>query len=123
MKNIVLVFLGGGIGSVARYVLTLIVPRTLDAFPVAILIANGLACFVIGIVSCLMLSKNYINQNVVLLVSTGFCGGLSTFSTFSNDNYTLYTSKEFSLLFANIALNITVCFVAVVLGFMLAKRM
>lgn len=122
MKNILLVFIGGGIGSILRYCINGALPRVLIAFPLGILLVNVLACLLIGVISCLALTKTYINQSVVLLVSTGICGGLSTFSAFSNDNYTLYSNKAFVLLLANIVISVVMCFGATLLGFSIAKR-
>lgn len=76
------VFIGGGLGSLCRYGLTFLIPST--SFPGATLGANILACFILGFL------VSYWNHQLVpdtwkLLLGTGFCGGFSTFSTFSKE--------------------------------------
>jgi fluoride exporter len=122
-KNYFLVFVGGGLGSIARYTIALWLPKIHNQLPWNILLANAAACVLIGVVSSIALSKNTYNQTLVVLLVTGFCGGLSTFSSFSNDNYLLFDAKLYMLMLANIVLNVVVCFVAVALGYMAIKRL
>lgn len=107
MLNVVAVFLGGGFGSLCRYGLSLYLPT--NTFPWATLATNILACFLLG---CLMgyLLKNQLNDQVKLLIGTGFCGGFSTFSTLSKEvlelgQTTLYWTA-ISYLLASIVLGI-----------------
>lgn len=80
MIRIVLVFFGGGLGSLTRYLLANLIPC--DIFPLSILLINALASFILGYSSIQLVDKPLYS----LLIITGFCGGLSTFSTFSHDN-------------------------------------
>ncbi len=80
-----LVFLGGGLGSLARYgVGRLMPPAGLEDgdIPWFTLVANLLACIVLG-VGIGLVSKQLLSKELQLLLLTGFCGGFSTFSTFS----------------------------------------
>jgi fluoride exporter len=75
------VFTGGGAGSVLRYLISVWIPWQ-GGFPWATLIANGISCIIVGVVLAL---SPFLNDQVKLLLLAGFCGGLSTFSTFSKE--------------------------------------
>ena len=118
--NALLVFLGGGLGSLARYglasgVQNLAKKTSLHHFPVGILACNLLGCFLIG---CLF---GYFTQKtaptwVFPLLATGFLGGFTTFSTFAKDTHTLWTSGLTHFAFLKIILSIVLGVAAVVLG-------
>jgi len=79
------VFVGGGLGSTARYGLAQLLPPTSLAegnFPWATLLANLLACLVLGI-GLGLAGKEVLSRSFQIFLLTGFCGGFSTFSTFS----------------------------------------
>ncbi|MCX5480134.1 CrcB family protein [Kaistia geumhonensis] len=93
----VLVFVGGGAGAVVRELLVLALGRYSAAFPVDIFAANMLASFLLGLVFGLHQVRRT-SDNVALLISTGFCGGMSTFSTFAFGAYSEMASPgEFGL--------------------------
>lgn len=78
-------FLGGGLGAVARYALAVALPReavSTGTFPWATLLANFLACLLLGI-GIVVTTRGYLPRGGQLLLLTGFCGGFSTFSTFA----------------------------------------
>ena len=82
--NWLLVFLGGGLGSVARYGIARWLPVADLAkgdFPWATLLANMMACIILG-VGLGFASRELLGKPLQLLLLTGFCGGFSTFSTF-----------------------------------------
>jgi len=86
MRELLIVFLGGGFGSVARFTLG----RWVSAFhatqfPWETLVVNILACFILGLLVGLADHKQLISPAARLFWTVGFCGGFSTFSTFSNE--------------------------------------
>jgi fluoride exporter len=81
MKNMLLVGAGGFAGSVFRYLATLAVPFAAGSFPFATFAVNLAGSFIIGFVSELALSTTIVSPEARLLLTTGFCGGLTTFST------------------------------------------
>lgn len=114
MQSFVWVFLGGGLGSALRYWVSLRVPAMLG-FPWATLLVNVLAS---GLLGCLM-GAGHKEQRPELwwLLATGFCGGFSTFSTFSADTIRLLQEGQSNVAFANIGLNLACCLAATWLGF------
>jgi fluoride exporter len=90
MKEAVLVFIGGGLGSMARFSLgKWITSFHTQHFPYATLAINLLACLVLGIVIGLADHNRFISAPSRLFWTIGFCGGFSTFSTFSAETITL----------------------------------
>lgn len=85
--KLLLIFLGGGLGSLARYGLSLLNRPT---EPWGTLTANALSCFVLGMITAAYISKPQDNQAYRWLLATGFCGGFSTFSTYISESYQLW---------------------------------
>ncbi|WP_267383342.1 fluoride efflux transporter CrcB [Cyanobacterium sp. uoEpiScrs1] len=94
-----IVFLGGGLGSCSRYLVVQIVSSELGlkyTFPLATLTVNIVGCFIIGI-SIGLTERFQLHSNWTLLLATGFCGGFTTFSSFSYENHLLLRNKEYLL--------------------------
>lgn len=116
IKNIIIVFMGGGAGSIIRYLLSIYFgPQS--GIPIGILLSNIIATLIAGIFAGYIGSVND-NPGLWLLLITGFAGGLSTFSSFSLDTYLLFNNAGF-LAVLNMLLNITLCMIAVIAGFKL----
>lgn len=120
----VLVFFGGGLGSVLRYALGRLIPATLtgSSFPLAILVVNVIASFVLGAIVSWVIGRSA-GEETRLLVGVGFCGGLSTFSSFSNDTILLIQHGRFGAALLNIGLNVIVCLIASAGGLWLGQKL
>ncbi len=111
-----LVFIGGGSGSMVRYAIALLVGPFQERFPLATLISNVLACMVLGWTLGLF-GTGGMNDQRKLLIATGFCGGFSTFSTFTAENHALWQSGQTAAAIGNIIFNIAICWTAFWAGF------
>jgi CrcB protein len=115
MPSFLLVFLGGGLGSLCRWGLGLSIQPLLPKFPWATLVANALACLIMGSVLGLQLQGN-LSEERKLLLATGFCGGFSTFSTFTAETWQCFQNGQYGSAAANVFGSLTVCFVCLLLG-------
>ena len=96
MKQLVLVFLGGGIGTVLRFIISKLIPHNDSGFPWSTFSANLIGCFIIGLISGYFFKTSSTNQSDILLFATvGICGGFTTFSTFAYENINFLKSGDF----------------------------
>jgi CrcB protein len=121
MKELLLVFAGGGLGSIARYGISKMYGNLQSIFPFATLTANFLSCVVFGFIIILGADKFSINPLVKLLIITGFCGGFSTYSSFTFETVQLFKNDSSLLAFSNILLNFFLSVSGLYLGMLLAK--
>lgn len=94
----VLLFIGAGsfAGGVARYVLSHTVQTGVTSgFPWGTMVVNVLGCFVIGLLNALFERGHVMNTDLRMFLTTGFCGGFTTFSTFMQENSTLLSDGRF----------------------------
>ncbi|MBK9337973.1 MAG: CrcB family protein [Lewinellaceae bacterium] len=114
-QTLALVFLGGGGGSVCRYAVWLALRPWTDKFPWATFAANALACLLLGALLGRQAQGLLSDQHRLLLV-TGFCGGFSTYSTFTSETWGLWQSGNMSAVLANVFLQLAVCMVCLLAG-------
>ncbi|WP_297333878.1 fluoride efflux transporter CrcB [Flavobacterium sp.] len=122
LKSILLVGVGGAAGSMLRYLTALLVNRYANShFPWATFTVNVLGCFLIGLLFGLLDKQQIANQNIRLLLITGFCGGYTTFSAFSIENLSLLQGQNSLVAFAYMAASIIAGLAAVWLGLIIAR--
>jgi CrcB protein len=110
MNNILLIFLGGGLGSVARFGISEIVRSNFKSqFPIATLCSNIISCLILAIVFGALSEKTGGNSTLRTFIFIGFCGGFSTFSTFSFETVALMRSGNMMIAVANILISVTAC--------------
>lgn len=123
LTNILLVFLGGGCGSLGRWGLSLCLKRyamSLGGMPVHTLAANFAGCLLIGLLTAWMTRHH--SPSAAFLLITGFCGGFTTFSTFSLETFELYRNGHAGMALLYLALSLLVCILAVALGMIIIKN-
>jgi len=121
MKNILLVFVGGGFGSVLRYLIGNYLNTSYSGIPYGTLAANVLGSCLIGIILGLAAKNDTLSQSHTLLLATGFCGGFTTFSTFAYENHLFLKSGDFATFAAYTIASFGLGFLAVFLGLYLVK--
>ena len=115
--NVLLVALGGGIGAVTRYAVSLWAAARLGtSFPYGTFIANVVGCFIIGIFMTIVTEKFIANSYWRLLITTGFLGGFTTFSSYSYETFKLLENTGINAAFYNIAANLISGLLATWLG-------
>ncbi|MEI6487939.1 MAG: fluoride efflux transporter CrcB [Bacteroidota bacterium] len=110
MNNLFLVFLGGGLGSIARYGISELVRQQFKSvFPLATLLSNIISCIVLALAVGFFTEKVGNNPTLRILIVVGFCGGFSTFSTFSFETVELFRTGNAVVAIANILISVAVC--------------
>lgn len=123
MMNYIAVFVGGGIGSVARFaVATWVGQRWGRSFPLGTFVVNVMGSFLIGLLMTLMAERFLENPQWRLLLVVGGLGGYTTFSTFQYETGKLAADGELIYAALNIVLSVVAGFAALKLGEIIAKN-
>lgn len=122
LKNILLVGLGGAVGSIMRFYSGVIIKQfSKTTLPITTLMVNVIGSLIIGILIGYFAKIEHENANLKLLLITGFCGGFTTFSAFAAENISLIQSNETSTAMAYITISVIASLIAVWLGLLIVK--
>ena len=122
MLNYILVSAGAAIGGVLRYGISSYIQRNISVvFPYGTLVVNVVGSFILGIIMFYLNEKELIGSELRLFLTVGFCGGFTTFSTFSYETLTLFRDSEFGLAIYNVLLNVVLCLVGIYLAYLISK--
>ncbi len=121
MKQLFLVFIGGGFGSVLRYLIGKYLNSPESGIPYGTFVANILGSLLIGVILGMAAKNDSLTQNQTLLLATGFCGGFTTFSTFAYENHVFLKSGDFTSFALYTIVSFVVGFLAVFFGMHLVK--
>ena len=121
MKQVILVFIGGGVGSVLRYLVGTFLKVPSSGFPWGTFSVNVLGSLAIGILMGLSLKNSILTENQTLLLVTGLCGGFTTFSAFAYENQVFLKDGDFTSFLVYTLGSIGIGLVAVFIGFFLSK--
>ena len=120
MKALLFVFLGGGLGSLLRYLIGNLLAAQSAFFPWKTLVANIAGCFLLGIFTS-FLPHHSISSDTKLLLTTGLCGGFTTFSTFSIESIQMLSAGNYIPFLAYVASSLVCGFGAAYLGMLIVK--
>lgn len=117
-----LVFVGAGAGGSLRYFISALTYKFLPiVFPFGTLIVNFLGSIILGFVIYGLGDKELISSNIRLLLGVGFCGGFTTFSTFSLETMNLLRDSQFLFAGINIFANLILTLLGVYVAFILSR--
>ncbi len=113
------IFIGGGLGSMSRYAIWRIYNYFNVQFPYGTLTANIISCLVLGYFIGAQLKMGF-SDNLKLLLMVGFCGGFSTFSTFSSETFLMFQEGQYFNAGIYIFASLILCWLFIFLGIKLA---
>jgi CrcB protein len=118
MKQLLIVGLGGSIGSIARFMVSkLNLHWHFLSMPMGTLTVNVLGSFIIGFLAGVSAKSEILSAGMRLFLMVGVCGGFTTFSSFTNENLTLMQNGQFASVLLYTGFSIFFGFLAVYLGY------
>ena len=122
MNMILLVALGGAVGSIARYLMASRVQTATGwNWPLGTVLVNILGCFLIGILYVLLVARPDPKHELRALLITGVMGGFTTFSSFSLETVTMAMNGNYGGATLNVVVSVAACLVGTMLGIALAR--
>lgn len=121
MKQLLIVFLGGGFGTVIRYVFSKYIFIHKTNLPWATLTVNLLGCLFIGFFMGYFIKTQALKSDAALFFTVGFCGGLTTFSSFANENFNFINNGQLIPFFLYTLLSLSLGLSFLFLGFWLVR--
>lgn len=124
IQSILLIGFGGGLGSILRYLLSTVIHfkhSKLSHFPLGTFTVNILGGFLIGLFIGISLKNNFINENWKWFLVTGFCGGFTTFSAFTNEGYLLIKNQQIGMFVFYFLISISLGLLATTIGYLISK--
>jgi len=124
MKNYLIVGIGSALGGMTRYFLSNFVYKFLEPiFPYGTLVVNVVGSFLIGIFLFYLDANELISSEVRIFLAIGFCGGLTTFSTFTYETFKLIQNSEFLFAGLNIILNLFLTLLGILIAFIISQKL
>lgn len=121
IKEMLIVGIGGGLGSMARFLVQSWLINYSKQFPVGTFLINLAGCFIIGIFYALSERFHFFTLEQRLFLTAGICGGFTTFSAFALENILLFKNGQYLLFFGYIISSVVLGILFVVLGSLLLK--
>jgi CrcB protein len=122
MTQALLIGLAGALGTLSRYLVSLWAGRVLGTgFPYGTLIVNVVGCFLVALVYQVAFSSTMISSTLRITLTTGFIGGLTTYSSFNYETMALLRERAWAMGIMNVGVTLAACFAAGLLGLALGR--
>lgn len=121
MKQALLVFVGGGFGSVARYFIGKWLNTIENSIPYGTMLSNILGSLLIGFILGYLAKTSNISESYSLLLATGFCGGFTTFSAFAYENHLFLKNGDYFSFLSYTLGSLILGFIAIFIGLYFSK--